>query len=194
MHTYEELKAAIGRWLKRTNLDEYIPDFIELAEVRLNRSLRVRQMQKAYTCVTGDRQIALPEDYLEAVSVRLDGRQLDFVQHHLVDETSPEREQFSIVGRWLYLHALPQSSYPVRLKLEYYARLPSLTADNPSNWLLAEGPDIYLYAALLEAEPYIKNDQRILIWREALAIALSDMQVHDERARFSGAPLIIRRA
>ncbi|MCF2133873.1 MULTISPECIES: phage adaptor protein [Mycetohabitans] len=189
--TYKDLKAALARWLKRTNLGEHIPDFIELAEARLNRILRVRQMQATATCMTDQRQIALPEDYLETVVVTVDGRRLDFVQRHLVGDNEPRyQKHFSIAGSCLRVHVPPQTLY--KISLLYYERLRPLTEKCPSNWLLSNGPDIYLYASLLEAEPYIKNDQRIPIWREALTIALSDIQANDERGRFSGAPLMIQ--
>ncbi|WNZ54789.1 hypothetical protein QT397_18160 [Microbulbifer sp. MKSA007] len=37
---YGELKSAIARWLEREDLDESIPDFITLAELRILRELR----------------------------------------------------------------------------------------------------------------------------------------------------------
>ncbi|MFA0813584.1 phage adaptor protein [Microbulbifer epialgicus] len=37
---YGELKSAIARWLEREDLDESIPDFIGLAELRILREFR----------------------------------------------------------------------------------------------------------------------------------------------------------
>ena len=37
--TYAELQAAIKSWSKRDDLDSEIPDFIKLAETRINRNI-----------------------------------------------------------------------------------------------------------------------------------------------------------
>ena len=43
--------------------------------------------------------------------------------------------------------------------------LPSrLSATNSTNEVLTEAPMIYLYAALLEAAPYLKDDERVPMW------------------------------
>lgn len=44
INDYATLKTAIASWLARADLTAAIPDFIQLAETRFNRELRVRQM------------------------------------------------------------------------------------------------------------------------------------------------------
>ena len=43
--TYSDLQAAVVGWSNRSDLAALIPDFIMLAEERMNRELRVRQME-----------------------------------------------------------------------------------------------------------------------------------------------------
>ena len=43
--TFTELKDAIADWLDRSDLTARIPDFIALAEARINRELRIRPME-----------------------------------------------------------------------------------------------------------------------------------------------------
>jgi len=42
INDYATLQDAIARWLARTDLSQSIPDFIMLAEARINSDLRTR--------------------------------------------------------------------------------------------------------------------------------------------------------
>ena len=41
--TYSEPKTAIANWLDRSDLDDRIPEFIQLAEARHRRDLRLEE-------------------------------------------------------------------------------------------------------------------------------------------------------
>ena len=64
---YADLKATIAKYLARDDLTDVIPDFIVLAENRLRRELRIRQMLTVATATTtgGDSKLGLPSDFLE---------------------------------------------------------------------------------------------------------------------------------
>src|SRR5258705_11306601 len=76
--SYSELQASIAGWLKRTNLTARIPDFITLAEATLNRQLRTRQMSAVYSRTTDQNIITLPDDYLAAEKIELNGYTLTY--------------------------------------------------------------------------------------------------------------------
>lgn len=65
--SYSDLKTTVANYLGRSDLTTQIPDFIRLAETRLARELRTRQMLKSATAsmTGGDSKIALPTDFLE---------------------------------------------------------------------------------------------------------------------------------
>ena len=50
--SYSELKTTIANYLARSDLTTQIPDFIRLAEIRLQRDLRTRQMLVVATAST----------------------------------------------------------------------------------------------------------------------------------------------
>lgn len=193
---YSELQGAIGRWLSRTDLATVAPDLITLAETRLNRNLRVRQMETTVAQTISSPVFAFPADWLELRGEpTVDGEPLHFVTTDQMQERSGgmgrfEGDFYTIRGNELVVGS--RIADTVDLEFTYYARIPALTSAAPSNWLLAAGPDIYLYGSLLEAEPYLKNDTRIETWRSLFQVALGDLQVSSEKARFSGGSLEIR--
>ncbi|USE79483.1 hypothetical protein NDR89_23110 [Cupriavidus gilardii] len=193
---YDDLKGKVGQWLKRTDLADVSGDFVMLFEARFNRNVRVRQMESSYSQAISDKTVALPDDWLEMIGKpTLNGKLQSFItrdQYKALDRSIPVYEDgyFSIFGSNLKL-AADVSEGPT-LEFDYYAKLPSLSVANPTNWLLADGPDIYLYGSLLEAEPYLKNDPRIETWRALLQVAMTDMQDASDVAKHSGGTLEIR--
>jgi len=63
---------------------------------------------------------------------------------------------------------------------------------NNTNWLTTFAPDILLYGALLEAEPFIMNDARIGLWKQGFDQAVADLQRQDNLDRHSGSHLRVR--
>jgi hypothetical protein len=75
----------------------------------------------------------------------------------------------------------------------YRANLPPLSAANESNWLLAFAPDAYLYGVLMEAAPYLADDDRIGVWAAGVQSAFADLNALNDTAEFNAGPLVIRR-
>src|SRR5690606_22233244 len=71
--TYDELRAAVASWLARGDLADQIPDFIALAEARINRLIRTREMETRATAETtaGSAYLPLPADFGGARYVKL---------------------------------------------------------------------------------------------------------------------------
>lgn len=188
---YTELQSSLGRWLHRSDLATAAPDLIMLAETRFNRNLRVRQMETLHSEVIASNIVALPDDWLEFVGEpELGDTPLKFVAR---DEYKRLKgcygNYYTIMGSVLRIGA--QINAPAELTFDYYAKIPSLSDTTAANWLISDGPDVYMYGALLEAEPYMKNDPRMETWRAMLQVALTDLQGSNDRAKFSGGTLEI---
>lgn len=193
--SYSELQTSIAGWLKRTNLADRIPDFITLAEASMNRQLRVRQMATTYIRTTDQRIITLPDEFLEAEKVEVDGRTLAYIDRFdvssadLVNERT-DRKQYTLVGNSIWL--LTGVAKPSRFVLFYFQRITPLSDDIPQNWLLEDAPDAYLYGSLLQAEPYLKNDARVAIWNQLYGAALQGLQLQNDQSRTQGSALVQR--
>ena len=66
--TYAELQTAVANWLDRGDPTDRIVEFIDLAEARMNRNLRLRLMETTATgtLTAGTREYDLPTDYIQA--------------------------------------------------------------------------------------------------------------------------------
>lgn len=76
---YENLKTSVADWLHRTDLEDVIPTFVMLAESRINRDIRVFDMEKELSGDMDDFDIELPSDYRQIKSVIVDGQYLQYL-------------------------------------------------------------------------------------------------------------------
>lgn len=200
LSTYAELKTSIGDWLNRSDLSATIPDFISLAEAQVERTLRTRQMIVRANADFNAQYGAVPADFLEVKSLKLTSTNpptpLSFMTIDNLDEQSAhytasgKPKFFGVVGNQLRILPTPDATYTT--ELTYYAKLTKLSNVVTSNWLLASSPDVYLYGALLQAAPYLKDDARIQTWATLYERALNDLRVADDRGASSGGVLLTR--
>tara|TARA_R110002020_G_C16206671_1_gene766703 strand:+ start:64 stop:690 length:627 start_codon:yes stop_codon:yes gene_type:complete len=195
--TYAELQTAVANWLDRDDLTDRIPEFIALAEARFNRVLRLRSMETKQTASTaaGQRNYALPADYIQMRNFQLNTSPLtvlSYVTPEIYDRlwggsTSGIPRFYTILSDEVSLGPIPGSV--TTMEMLFYKRFTNLSTSNVRNWLLTYAPDVYLYASMLEAEPFIMNDARVPLWGQALDRAVSDLQEQDNKDRHSGSAL-----
>jgi len=74
----------------------------------------------------------------------------------------------------------------------YYAEPEFLSDSNTSNVFLANAPDALLYSSLVEAEPYLMNDQRLQVWASMLERSLDALNKQSIQSQYSGVPLSMK--
>jgi hypothetical protein len=198
--SYSDLKTAIAGYLARSDLTAQIPDFIRLAELRLRRDLRIRQMLKSVTTATvaGDSTVELPSDFLEVRDFVVIGnpvQPLNYSSPSAFNRNTRSWEigkplDYTILANDFQLAPVPDAVYTV--KMLYFASPTFLGDSNTSNVFLANTPDALLYAALLEAEPYLMNDARLNTWGSMFDRAMSSITRSDQQGQYSGVPLAIK--
>jgi hypothetical protein len=77
----------------------------------------------------------------------------------------------------------------MEVEMLFYKKFDNLSASTTTNWLITNAPDIYLYGSMLEAEPFIMNDERVQLWATALQRGVTDLQEQDNKDRHSGSAL-----
>ena len=200
LSTYSDLQTSIANYLARSDLTSIIPDFITLAENRLRRELRIRQMLKSVTTstVSGDATVEVPSDFLEVRDFVVQTNPLTPLSYSSPSSLSndPRASQvgvpksYTILANDFLLSPVPDGVYTARLL--YYAAPAYLSGANTSNVFLNVAPDGLLYGALVEAEPYLMNDARINTWGSMYDRAISSLIKSDEEGQFSGVPLAMK--
>ena len=201
--TYAQLKTAAANWLDRSDLTDRIPEFIALAEARFNRELRTRDMETVSTAIStvaGTREYSLPTGFVQMKEFHLSTDPLtplayitpEMMTRLWAGSATAKPQVFTIIADNVRLGPAPDAVYTTSML--YYKTFTALSDSATTNEMLTNNPDVYLYGTLLEAEPFIMNDQRIQVWLGAFDRAVASIQNQDNKDRHSGSNLRVMSA
>ena len=195
--SYSSLKTTIANYLARSDLTSVIPDFIRLAEYRLQRELRIRQMLTIAQANTtgGVSTVGIPSDFLEMRDIHVVANPVRTLSYEAPNSfyrntrsaESGVPNSYTVLSDVMQFAPIPDSTYV--LQMLYYAKPPVLSDTNSSNVFLANTPDALLYGALGEAEPYLMNDARLQVWAALYDRAVNSISVADQASEYSGQPM-----
>lgn len=190
--TYDSLVEDIRTYLERSDtatLDK-IPTFIMLAEQVLAAELKflgnltVVESQM----VQGEAIIAKPARWRKTVSmnVTIGGvrrpvflRRYEYLREYWPDSAETDTPAFYCdydYDHWL-IAPTPDSNYSYEVL--YYQRLQPLDSSNQSNWFTQYAPQALLYGSLLQAMPFLKNDERIPMWQQQYELIVNVLKTED---------------
>lgn len=185
---YDGLKAAISSFMERNDVDGYVDDFIDLAEARLCRELRIDERDVILQGVADSRVIDITSLDLSAP-----------IALFLIDTTDNREYQipYQPDGSFPYAEI---SGYPTTWTLENndeinfdkalqtawqfrfrYRKKFALSDDNPTNELLTDHPDIYLCACIVWGGMFTADDQMVASYSNPLAAFMNEQKKFKER-------------
>lgn len=183
---YSELQTAVGRWINRGDLVTLYPDFIALAEERMNRVLRVRQMEMtlAETAIEDD-FIAVPDGTVGVKTMWLAGYERSPLKAQTSEFIVAHRSN-GLATHWAWEGNAFQFDGSGTVTGILYERIPSLSDTETINWLLSLSPSSYLFGTLAEAYMYIKDNDSAQMWNARFEQTLADIAGTDKRDTLSG--------
>lgn len=199
LSSYAELKTAIQTWLGRPgDTSLALADFVALCEARVSRDLRVRAMEERVTALVSTEYVALPAGFLEMRNFQLNTNPvtaLSLMSPEQIDATyagsqSGQPKVYAIIGNEIQLAPAPDTEYTA--EMTYWKRFTPLSDAAPTNWLLENAPDVYLFGALAESAPFIGEDQRYALWDAKYKEGISRLQMSDDRGKWSGSAMQVR--
>ena len=160
---YTELKTEIAAWNHRSFDAGKVDLFIDLFEARVNRNLRVPEMEKRATATPSTEYVALPSDFLELRNIQINGTTSNtlatYVPPELIDKynlTLGVAKYYSIVGNEFQFAPSAAGS---TVEIAYYGKITPLSDANPTNFLIDSHPDYYLMGCIHEALIYSIDDR-----------------------------------
>jgi hypothetical protein len=185
--TFETLKEDVRRYLERGAtyasdpvVYEQIPRLINLAERRISRELKIQGFIAVVTdtLTVGQSVYPKPDRWRDTVSINIGtgsnlaqrttlyARDSEYCRNYWPDESQTDTPQFYAdynYSNWL-IAPTPDQEYP--FEVLYYELPPLLDDSIQTNWLTEYAPQLLLYGTLLEATPFLKNDDRIATWQQ----------------------------
>jgi len=177
--TYDSLLVDLRRYLERGFTQEsdqivydQLPRLVTLGERRIARELKITAFIRAVTTPlqAGVSVYAKPDRWRDTVSMITNGRPLFVRSYEYIRNYWPDPEEVStpeFYADYDFQHWLigPTPDTDSTIEILYYEQPRLLAPDFQTNWGTEYAPDLLLYAALLEATPFLKNDERIQTWQ-----------------------------
>ena len=191
---YGSLKSEIQLYLyNRKDLDAVIPSFIQLAEKKVFRQLRCRFNEAEFSGVLDpdNTGFELPEDFLEMKFLTVNSKPLErisdieYLSRINSDNAGGEPTLFARVLNDIKVWRQADSDYD--FSFVYWATQEGdLVVDTDTTPVLGFAPDLYLYASLIEAMPFIVKDERLTTWQAMFSQAMDEVNNQTIEGEYAG--------
>lgn len=188
--TYDSLMSDIEAYAERSDsaFVTQVPRFIMLAENRIASEVRSLGLVRIVNGVLpiNNPTMAKPMRWRETKTfsyinslgkvVYLKERRYDYCRSFWPSpaQVAAPRYYADYDFEHFFLAATPDAAY--QFELAYHERPDPLSATVQTNWTTRYAPQLLLYASLLEAQPFLKNSERIAEFQSLFSMAKAAIQ------------------
>jgi hypothetical protein len=177
--TYDSLVENIQSYLERNDASTLakIPLFIMLAEQIIASQIKFLGNLTVNTSAmtAGQATIDKPARWHKTVSmnVTINGdrqpvllRKYEYLRSYWPDPSATGTPLYYCDYDYTHWMVAPTPSAAYDFEVLYYERVQPLDSSNQSNWFTTYAPQALLYGSLLQAMPFLKNDERMPMWQQ----------------------------
>lgn len=187
--TYDSLVEDVKRYCERNDASfvEQIPRLIMLTEQSIAAEIKtLMQLNVVNTTLIVDNPVLeKPARWRKTISMKINGqpvlnRSMDYVTQY---QTESPTDQPLYYGDYDYDHwalaPIPDDDYAV--EIIYYSRIQPLDITNQENLLTREAPQALLFGTLLQTQGYLKNTDKLAVWKGYYDAAIAALKGEDQR-------------
>lgn len=201
MDSYTNFRTAFLSWADNDDVDAQADNMLTLVHARLNRMLKLEEMTTLVTASTtaGSPWVTKPDRYNGMrrlkVNTGTETEGLDFLPLGEFDDdislNAPGRPtNFTILGDRIRLGPIPDGVYT--LEMAYWKKQQVLSSIVTTNVFLEQVPDLLLYGCLVEAEPWLRDNEMFVLWEARYKTALQEVMKDTEGEAFPDGQLAMR--
>jgi hypothetical protein len=190
--TYDSLTAITLQYLERNDaaVVNAIPTFITLAEFGIAEEIKsLGQLQVVESSlIAGNPNLAKPARWRKTVSMNLtlpSGvrqpillRKYEYLTNYWQNNTTTGQPLYYSDTDWEHWYLAPTPDQSYTMEVLYYERIAPLSSTNQTNWLTQNAPNAMLFGTLLQAMPFLKNDQR-QIFQQMYTNSMASLKAED---------------
>lgn len=192
---YSDLNTAVANWTGRADLTSRIPEGIVLAEAKMNRYLRVKDMvtkNASFAIAAAAEYVSVPTNFGGVKTFYLNASPatvIDFMPDELMtakwgSNTTGPPEAYNVQGSNFRFGPIPDAAYTATLV--YWLLVPALTSGASTNWMITSHPDAYLYGVLAEMAVFAKDVQAAQGYWQLMYQALDQIKLQSNRDAYAG--------
>lgn len=169
----------------RDDLGDEMLNFLALAEADINLAIKSRQMTTRAQALIDAEYVAVPSNFAGPRSMaHEDGQRIEYrTPDQMTTLKSADTTQtgkplwYAVIGDSFEMHPTPDDEYTV--DLTYYLKVPALSTDASTNWLLVKHPGVYVAGVMRYVERR-KRDREETARRDAdFTNALNALSAND---------------
>jgi hypothetical protein len=191
--TYDSLTTDITQYLERndTAVVQQIPQFIMLAEFEIAQQIKTLGQQQVVESVmtVGNPIIQKPARWRKTTSMNLTTqsgeiqpiylRKYEYLRSYSPSVSTTSTPLYYADYNYDNWIVAPTPDYAYAFEVLYYERIQPLSSETQTNWLTQNAPNAMLYGTLLQAMPFLKNDQR-QIFQQKYTEAMQVLKQEDQ--------------
>jgi len=190
--TYDSLVENIQSYLDRTDTDTLakIPLFIMLSEQIIASQIKFlgNLTVQTSTMTIGQPILDKPARWHKTVSMNVTVagqkqpvllRKYEYLREYTPDATTTGAPVYYADYDYTHWLVAPSPALAYEFEILYYERLQPLDSSNQTNWFTIYAPQALLYGSLLQAMPYIKNDERMPMWQQNYDLIIQTLKTED---------------
>jgi hypothetical protein len=191
--TFDSLVENIQSYLERSDTAtlEKIPLFIMLAEqviasqIKFLGNLTVNTSAMVATQAIIDK----PARWHKTVSMNITVagkrypvllRKYEYLREYWPNATTTSVPKFYCDYDYTHWLVAPTPASAYSFEVLYYERVQPLDSSNQTNWFTIYAPQALLYGSLLQAMPFLKNDERMGMWQQQYDLIIQTLKVEDQ--------------
>lgn len=191
--TYDSLVADISSYLERTDTAtlEKIPQFIMLAEQVIAADLKILGTitVQGSTMTTGSNIIDKPARWHKTVSMNVTVagkrqpvllRKYEYIRSYWPNPAETDVPLYYCDYDYTHWLVGPTPDDDYSFEVLYYERVQPLDSSNQTNWFTIYAPQALLYGTLLQAMPFLKNDDRTPMWQAQYDLIMAALKNEDK--------------
>ena len=203
---YDEIKTLALSYSDRsdTEVTDRMDNFIKIVESRINRFLMTMDMTtRAFVLTVEDQQYyRLPADFngLRDIEVKstIEGRSKLTHSYLNPEQMNAQYSGVEQGGEAFYtiiadqIQVWPTAVDDMILEIVYYKKVPNLNAVDTENWISLDNPDCYTFGLMTEISAFTKDVDAFKLWDARFKESLGEIDLRDEKNKWSGTPLQTR--
>jgi hypothetical protein len=187
--TYDSLVEDVKRYCERNDASfvDQIPRLIMLTEQSIAAEIKTLMQLNVVntTLLVNNPVIQKPVRWRKTISMKVNGqpilnRSMDYVTQFQSESPTGQPLYY---GDYDYDHwalaPIPNSAYTV--EMIYYSRIQPLDIENQENLLTREAPQALLFGTLLQTQGYLKNTDKLAVWKGYYDAAIVALKGEDQR-------------
>ena len=194
---YTEFKTHLLTFLWKANdadLVASLDNLIIMANSELGRKLTISEREEVLELSIGDETSLLPDDFSHMITLSYSLGTLvsctaaKLAEDRLLLAPPGDNGHYRIRGKYLELAGTFDAVSPTTFTIFYRSKIPDFEALDVS-YLADDYLDLYTYAVFKHAAPFLREDERVALWKDMYKEALESVLEDDKwNKTYGGSP------